>query len=158
MVQITAEALRINADVLRDEFKRGGQLQDLLLGYTHALLHQITQSAVCNRFHTVEERLCRWLLVVGDRAVSDTFNLTQESISHILGTPRSGVSVAAAALQKAKLIRYHRGQIQLRNRKGLESTACECYRIAKEGSQFFPQRAQHLPSVMSGSMSDSMCG
>jgi CRP-like cAMP-binding protein len=138
VVQIAADALRIDADVLRDEFKRGGRLQDVLLGYALALVHQITQSVVCGRFHTVEERLSRWLLVVSDRVMASTFHLTQESISHILGTPRSGVSVAAAALQKAGLIRYHRGQVHVRNRKGLESAACECYRVLKEGSHFLP--------------------
>jgi CRP-like cAMP-binding protein len=137
MVQIPGDALRIKADVIRAEFKRGGRLQDLLLGYTHALITQISQSAVCNRFHTMEKRLCRWLLIAHDRVDGDTFHLTQEIISYMMGTPRTGVTMAAGALQDAGLIRYKRGKITIIDRLGLEQSACECYRIVAESLNHF---------------------
>ena len=129
MVQIPAEALRINSEVLKLEFNRSGKLQELLLGFTHSLIAQISQSATCNRFHTVERRLGRWLLVIDDRVRNQTFSLTQEFISQMLGTPRTVVTVAANKLQDAGLIRYRRGKITILNRPGLESAACECYGI-----------------------------
>lgn len=131
VVQLPAEALRVRADVLRAEFDRGGRLRELLLSYTHALLCQIGQSAVCNRFHTTEQRLCRWLLVSHDRARSDTVELTQEFLSQMLGAPRTGVTAAAVPLQDAGLIRYRRGRITILNRQRLEAAACECYRIIR---------------------------
>lgn len=131
MVQLPADAMRIKASVLRKEFDRGGQLHDLMLRYTHSLLAQISQSAVCNRFHTVEERLCRWLLISRDRVKSDTINLTQEFIAQMLGTARTGVTMAAVPLQDAGLIRYRRGKITILDRQGLERAACECYAIVK---------------------------
>jgi CRP-like cAMP-binding protein len=132
MVQISADAMRIRATALRNEFDRGEQLHDLLLRYTHALLTQISQSAVCNRFHSVEERFCRWLLISRDRAKSDTINLTQEFISQMLGTARTRVTMAALPLQDAGLIRYRRGKITILDRQGLESVACECYAIVSK--------------------------
>jgi len=126
MVQIPGEALRLRVDVLRAEFSRNGQFQELLLRYTHSLFAQISQSAVCNRFHTVEARLGRWLLVIRDRVKSETFNLTQEFISYMLGTPRTVVTAAANKLQDAGFIRYKRGRITVLDRDGLESVACEC--------------------------------
>jgi CRP-like cAMP-binding protein len=133
MVQIgDGGALRVRSDVLRQEFDRGGRLQDLLLRYTHVLLTQVSQSAICNRFHSLEERLSRWLLLANDIARQDTFHLTQEFIAHMLGTPRTGVTMAAGALQKAGLIRYSRGRIHVLNRKGLEKSSCECYQIVRK--------------------------
>ncbi|MDX6502484.1 MAG: hypothetical protein QOG23_5748 [Blastocatellia bacterium] len=133
MVQIeVGSTMRVRADVLRREFDRGGKLQDLLLRYTHVLLSQISQSAVCNRYHTLEERLARWLLMANDIAKTDTINLTQESIAHMLGTPRTGVTVAAGALQRAGLIRYSRGKITMLNRKAMESSSCECYNVIRK--------------------------
>ena len=129
MVQISADALRIRSEMLNLEFKRNGKFQDLLLGFTHSLIAQISQSATCNRFHTVERRLSRWLLVIDDRVRKQTFNLTQEFISQMLGTPRTVVTVAANKLQDAGLIRYRRGKITILDRPGLESVACECYGI-----------------------------
>jgi CRP-like cAMP-binding protein len=129
VVQISADAVRVRAAALRNEFDRGGQLHDLLLRYTHGLLAQISQSAVCNRFHSVEERFCRWLLISSDRAKSDTINLTQEFISQMLGTARTRVTMAALPLQDAGLIRYRRGKITILDRRGLESAACERYAI-----------------------------
>lgn len=133
MVQIAGNARRIKGDVLREELNRGGLLQDLLLRYTHTLLTQIAQSAACNRFHTVEERLCRWLLVTRDRVQTDTLYLTQEFLSHMLGVPRSSVTTSAAALQEQGLIRYRRGKIIILNRPSIEAASCECYRLVREG-------------------------
>jgi CRP-like cAMP-binding protein len=138
VVQIQADAMRISAAALSREFDRGEQLHTLLLKYTHSLLTHVSQSAVCNRFHTVQERLCRWLLLSRDRVKSDTINLTQESISQMLGTARTGVTMAAVPLQDAGLIRYRRGKITILDREGLESVACECYSIVrKEVSHVF---------------------
>jgi CRP-like cAMP-binding protein len=137
MIQITADAMKIKADALKTEFNRHGQLQDLLLKYTHALLAQVSQSAVCNRFHTVDARLGRWLLMTRDRVRSENFQLTQELISHMLGTPRTVVTVAANKMQDAGLIRYKRGKITILNPHGLEAASCECYGIVvKEISHF----------------------
>jgi CRP-like cAMP-binding protein len=129
MVHIPGEALRIRSDVLEIEFNRNGQIQDCLLRFTHTLIAQISQSAICNRFHTVEARLARWLLVIYDRVRKETFYLTQEFISHMLGTPRTVVTIAANKLQDAGFIRYKRGRITILERQGLESAACECYRV-----------------------------
>lgn len=133
MVQITVEsALRIRASGLRNEFNQGGKLHDLLLQYTHILLTQFTQSVICNRFHTVEERLARWLLIARDRVNSNTISFTQEIISHLLGTQRTGITMAAVTLQKKKLIEYSRGQINILDPNGLEYVTCECYEVIKE--------------------------
>jgi CRP-like cAMP-binding protein len=137
MVQIPGDALRIKAHVIYAEFKRGGELQDLLLSYTHTLLTQFSQSALCNRFHTVEKRLCRWLLTIHDRVEGDTFHLTQEIISYMLGTPRTAVTMAAGTLQDAGLIHYKRGKITIVDRSGLEETACECYGVVAESLDHF---------------------
>lgn len=137
MVQLAGNALRIGGGALREEFNRGGKLQDLLLRYTHSLLIQVAQSAACNRFHTVEERLCRWLLVSRDRVQTDTLQLTQEFLSQMLGVPRTSVTMIAGALQKEGLIRYSRGRITILDRKGLEAASCECYRRVREGISNF---------------------
>jgi CRP-like cAMP-binding protein len=137
MVQITTNALRIRGDALRREFDRGGRLQDLLLRYTHTLLVQVSQSATCNRFHTVEERLCRWLLVGRDCVQTDTISLTQEFLSEMLGVPRTSITAIAGTLQKEGLIRYGRGKIVILNRAGMESRACECYRLVRNGVREF---------------------
>lgn len=129
IVQIPARALRIKSGLLREEFDRGGRLQDVLLRYINGLLLQVSQSPVCNYFHTVERRLCRWLLITRGCLQSDTFYLTHELISQMLGAPRSGVTAAAGQLQKKGLIRYSRGKITILNQKGLSLAACECYRI-----------------------------
>lgn len=131
-VKIPDTALRIRADVLRAEFNRGGALQTLLLRYTQLLLVQLSQSAACNRFHTIEERLARQLLLIQDSLQANEFPLTQEFLAQILGTRRSGVTVAAGALNQAGMIRYTRGRITILNREGLEATACECYQVIQE--------------------------
>lgn len=132
MVQLPGKAMRVRADVLVREFNRGGPLQDLTLRYLHALITQISQSAACNRFHTVGERLCRWLLISHDRVNSNTITLTQEALAHMLGATRTNITEAAAALKRAGLIDYHRGSIRVVDRRGLEKAACECYRVVTE--------------------------
>jgi len=137
IVQVPDRALRVRADRLRAEFNRGGPLSGLLLGYTHYVLVQTAQSAICNRFHNTEERLCRWLLMARDSLGSKTLPLTQESLSQMLGARRPGVTLTAGLLQSAGLIRYHRGHITITDPEGLESAACECYRIVKEQCERF---------------------
>ena len=132
LVQIPGSAWKISADALRREFKRGGELQELILCFTHSLATQIGQVVACNRYHTVEQRLSRWLLMTRDRVNSDTFNLTHEFIAYMLGTTRSGVTTAAVALQDAGLIRYRRGRITILNEEKLEGVTCDCYRIIRE--------------------------
>jgi CRP-like cAMP-binding protein len=131
LVQVAGEALSIPAEAFMAEFKRGGQLQSLVLRHTHTLFTLVSQTAACNRLHTVEERLARWLLTTQDRVHSDEFQLTQEFIARMLGTRRSGVTVSAGVLQNAGLISYRRGRINILDRSGLEDASCECYRIVK---------------------------
>lgn len=132
VVQLPASALRISAAALGTEFNRGGRLHDSLLRYLHTLITQITQSALCNRYHTIEERLCRWLLISRDHAHSDLLALTQESLAHMLGVQRTGVTGAAVALQRTGFISYRRGNIKLLDRPGLKTKSCECYGVITE--------------------------
>jgi len=127
VVQLPGRAYSIKHDVLRREFKRCDGLHRVLLHYTNALLVQIAQTAVCNKFHSVEKRLCRWLLMAHDRSASDELSLTQETLARILGSRRASVSVTASAFQKKGAIRYSRGVIRIIDRKHLESASCECY-------------------------------
>lgn len=129
MMQLKGSALRISASALGAEFGRGGALHDALLRYLHTLIAQITQSALCNRYHTIEQRLCRWLLISSERARSDLLELTQEALAHMLGSQRTGVTAAAATLRRMALIRYRHGRIQLLDRLGLEARSCECYGV-----------------------------
>ena len=137
MIQLPGDAKRVRADVLGSEFDRGGSLQRLLLCYTYTLLTQITQSAACNRFHSAEQRLCRWLLISRERVQSDTLPLTQEFLAHMLGSPRTKVTEIAANLQRANLISYSRGKIRILDPVGLEKSSCECYRIVSEGFRYY---------------------
>jgi len=132
MVQVPVNAVSMQAKLLREEFGRNIPFQVLLLRYAHTMFTQIAQSAACNRFHSVEKRLCRWLLIARDRVKSDTVNLTQEFISHMLGVPRTAVTMTAVSIQKMGLIRYTRGRIVILDPRGLETAACECYRIVTE--------------------------
>jgi CRP-like cAMP-binding protein len=136
-VQVTGDAFKMKADVLRTEFNRSSVLHEMLLRYMYVLIVQLSQSAVCNRFHKVEERLCRWLLVTRDRVKASEFQLTQQDLSHMIGSHRPSVTVVANALQKARLIRYNRGLVTLLDEAGLESSACECYRLVKEKCDHF---------------------
>jgi CRP-like cAMP-binding protein len=132
VVLIAGGAFKMKAKILRQEFARGGSLQRVLLRYTQALITQISQTAVCNRLHPVEKRLCRWLLLCHDRVASDELEMTQEFIANMLGGRRESVTVAAGHLQDAGVIHYSRGHIAILDRKGLEAAACECYAIVSE--------------------------
>jgi CRP-like cAMP-binding protein len=134
VVPIAGSALRLPAKLLRDEFARAGPLQHLLLSYVLTLITQISQTAVCNRLHSVEQRLCRWLLLCHDRKNRSELFMTQELIANMLGGRRESVTVAAGHLQDAGLIHYCRGHITILNRIGLEAAACECYRIVEDES------------------------
>jgi CRP-like cAMP-binding protein len=131
VVQVGGDAFKMHAPVIQEEFRRGGPCQMLLLRYTQALITQISQTAVCNRLHTVEQRLCRWLLLTHDRVDSAELRLTQEFIANMLGGRRESVTKAARHLQAAGLIRYVRGHITILNRQGLEAASCECYQVVK---------------------------
>lgn len=126
-VQIPGKGMRIRTTVLVEEFGRSGPLRDLMLRYTHSLILQISQSAACGRFHTIEQRLCRWLLVARDRVESDILLLTQEALSHMLGSNRTNVTTAAANLKSEGLIEYSRGSIQILDEEKLKKAACKCY-------------------------------
>ncbi len=132
VVQSTGDAVRIKAKPLQTEFDRGGQFQKLLLRYTQTLMTQISQTAVCNRLHTVDQHLCRWLLINHDQLDTNKLVMTQELIANMLGVRREGVTVAAQKLQEKGLIKYVRGTITMLDRKGLEAAACECYQIVMD--------------------------
>lgn len=132
IVQSAGEALRMKSKALQDEFARGGTFQRLLLRYTQALMTQMSQTAVCNRLHTIEQQLCRWLLLSHDRLNSDELVMTQELIANMLGVRREGVTLAAHRLQENGLISYARGHIHILDRRGLEATVCECYQVVKD--------------------------
>lgn len=129
IVQVAGDALKISAFVLKQEFDRGGKLQKVLLNYAQTRLNEVAQLAVCNRHHTIEERLARWLLTVQDLTQFEELPLTQEFISNMLGCRRSGVTIAANTLQGAGLISYTRGKIHILNRSALEEACCECYQL-----------------------------
>ena len=132
MVQIPGEGLMLSADVLKEEFKRGGVLQDLILRYTQGFIIQISQTVVCNSLHSITERLSRWLLMSHDRAGSNELPLTHEFLADMLAVRRSGVTEAAGRLQGQGLISYQRGHVTILDRAGLESASCECYVEVKE--------------------------
>jgi CRP-like cAMP-binding protein len=131
VVQTEGAAFRLPADVLRQEFERAGPTMHLLLRYTQALITQMAQSTVCIRHHSVEQQLCRWMLLSLDRLAGNELAMTQEAIAHTLGVRREGVSVAAGRLQEAGIIGYRRGHIQVLNRPALEAMVCECYAVVK---------------------------
>jgi len=132
VVQSAGHGYRLKADVLRKEFESGGVFQHLLLRYTQALITQMTQTAVCNRHHTVDQQLCRWLLLSLDRLPGDELVMTQELIANMLGVRREGVTEAAGKLQAEGLIRYSRGRIKVLDRQQLEARVCECYGVVKK--------------------------
>ncbi len=138
VVQGAGESLKLKAKVLHQEFSRGGEFQRLLLRYTQALITQISQTAVCNRLHSVEQRLCRWLLMTHDRTHSDELQMTQEFISNMLGVRREGVTHAAQGLQNQGMISYVRGHIKILDRSLLQKRVCECYDVVRiEQSRLF---------------------
>jgi CRP-like cAMP-binding protein len=131
VVQSAGFGYRLEAQLLKREFNRAGPMLQLLLRYTQALITQMAQTAVCNRHHTIEQQLCRWLLLSLDRLASEELTMTQELIANMLGVRREGVTEAAGDLQRAGLIRYGRGRIEVLDRRGLEKAVCECYRVVK---------------------------
>jgi CRP-like cAMP-binding protein len=131
VVQIAGHAYRLKASVLQQEFRYGGLMQRRLLRYTQALIVQMTQTAVCNRHHSVEQQLCRWLLSTLDRVPMHELIVTQEQIAGALGVRRESVTEAAGSLQSAGVIRYRRGHIAVLQRTGLEARTCECYAVLR---------------------------
>jgi CRP-like cAMP-binding protein len=133
VVQMGGDALRIRGQRLYEEFRRNPFLRDLFLKYTNAFLIQIAQSSICNCYHTLQERLCRWLLVARDAVRTDVLVLTHDVIARLLGTRRASVTVAAGLLQRSGLIKIGRGQMTILDPKGLEALSCECYSIVRDG-------------------------
>jgi len=131
VVQSAGQAYRLNGQALKQEFNRAGEFQHLLLRYTLALLSQMAQTAVCNRHHSVDQQLCRWLLLSLDRLPANELSMTQELIANMLGVRREGVTEAAGKLQNAGLIHYSRGRIVVLDRPGLENRVCECYEVVR---------------------------
>jgi CRP-like cAMP-binding protein len=131
VVQSAGYGYRLEGSRLKSEFARGGAVMHLLLRYTQALITQMTQTAVCNRHHSVDQQLCRWLLLSLDRLESNSLTMTQELIANMLGVRREGVTEAAGKLQRAGLIKYSRGRIEVLDRPGLEKAVCECYQVVK---------------------------
>lgn len=132
VVQTAGHAYRLPARLLKEEFNRGGPMQRLLLRYTQALMTQMAQTAACNRHHSIEQQLCRWLLLTLDRGSSRELIMTHGLVASMLGVRREGISEAAGNLQRAGFIRYRRGHISVLARSGLETRACECYEVVKK--------------------------
>jgi CRP-like cAMP-binding protein len=148
IVQSAGFAYRLVGQQLKDEFHRNGEVQLLLLRYTQALITQMAQTAVCNRHHTVDQQLCRWLLLSLDRLASNQLVMTQELIANMLGVRREGVTEAAGKLDKLGVIRYARGRITVLNRPKLEQLCCECYAVVKkESDRLLPRIAAPGPST-----------
>jgi CRP-like cAMP-binding protein len=129
---VAGEVIRVEARAVKEEFGRGGLFHEILLRYMQVIMTQLSHVACCNRVHSIEERLSRWLLMICDRAESLEFSLTHEFISGLLGARRAGVTVAAGLLQRREIIRYSRGRIVVLDRQRLEESACDCYRAIKQ--------------------------
>jgi CRP-like cAMP-binding protein len=141
VVQSAGEGFRMSAHAMKEEFNRAGPVMHLLLRYTQALITQMAQTAVCNRHHSLDQQLCRWLLLSLDRLPGNDLVMTQELIANMLGVRREGVTEGALKLQKAGLIQYARGRITVLDRKGLEKRTCECYAVVKkEYDRLLPHR------------------
>jgi len=141
VVQSAGSGFRLKAQVMKDEFDKAGPVLHLLLRYTQALITQMAQTAVCNRHHSLDQLLCRWLLLSLDRLQGNELVMTQELIANMLGVRREGVTEGALKLQKAGLIRYSRGHITVLDRQGLEQRSCECYAVVKkEYSRLLPSK------------------
>ena len=128
LVQGSGKSMRLKASTFRQHLKSSAALRNIMLGYVHVLLGQLAQNAACTRFHVVEARLARWLLMTQDRAHADVFDVTQDFLAFMLGVRRVGVTAAARILQSRNLIRYSRGHMDVLDREGLEAAACACYR------------------------------
>ncbi|HEX8289193.1 MAG TPA: Crp/Fnr family transcriptional regulator [Pyrinomonadaceae bacterium] len=139
IIQLANGALRISTEEIRKEFNRAGALQKMVLRYMHSFMMQISQTALCNRLHLVDQRLSRWLLMCHDRSPSNELTLTQEFLSIMLGVNRPIVTGAARVLQGRKYIRYSRGNITILDREGLEDFACNCYQVVRDGNVILPQ-------------------
>jgi CRP-like cAMP-binding protein len=131
VVQSAGWGFRLRSAAIKDEFNRSGPVMHLMLRYTQALITQMAQTAVCNRHHSLDQQLCRWLLLSLDRLTGNELNMTQELIANMLGVRREGVTESALKLQKAGLISYTRGHITVLDRPGLEKRSCECYQVVK---------------------------
>ncbi|MCV9920528.1 MULTISPECIES: Crp/Fnr family transcriptional regulator [Pseudomonas] len=149
IVQSAGHAYRLPGQRLKDEFNRHGELLLLMLRYTQALITQMAQTAVCNRHHTIDQQLCRWLLLSLDRLQSDQVRMTQELIANMLGVRREGVTDAAGKLQRLGIIEYSRGHIKVVDRARLEALSCECYEVVRKETErllpYLPQRARAAP-------------
>jgi CRP-like cAMP-binding protein len=146
VVQSAGQGFRLKAQTMKDEFNRGGPVLHLLLRYTQALITQMAQTAVCNRHHTLDQQLCRWLLLSLDRLQGNELVMTQELIANMLGVRREGVNEGALKLQQAGLIRYSRGHIAVLDRDALETRSCECYAVVKkEYDRLIPAKSARLP-------------
>jgi CRP-like cAMP-binding protein len=144
VVQSAGSAYRLPGEVMKHEFNRGGAMQHLMLRYTQSLITQMAQTAVCNRHHSVDQQLCRWLLLSIDRLPSPEIEMTQELIANMLGVRREGVTEAAGKLQNAGVISYRRGHIKVLNRPRLEEMSCECYDVVRrETARLLPVVAAH---------------
>jgi CRP-like cAMP-binding protein len=132
LVQLEGGMVRCPIELLQSEFKRSEHVRDLFVSYSETLLSQVQQTVACNALHTTEERMCRWLLMMHDRADGESLPYTHEFLSHMLGANRKSVTLAAQSLQVAGLISYRRGRIRVQDRRGLEKASCECYAIVKE--------------------------
>ncbi len=153
VVQSSGFAYRISSSALKREFRMGGKMQQLTLRYTQTLITQMSQTAVCNRHHSVVQQLCRWLLLSHDFLPSDDLYMTQELIANMLGVRREGVTEAAGKLQAEGLISYSRGHIRILDREGLENRVCECYRVVKdETDRIMPNRSHRHPLQKASSM------
>ena len=144
LVQGGGDALRMAAGTFRVEFNRNPALQEALYRYMYALMSQISQTAACNRFHAAEQRLARWLLTTRDRVMSDEFPLTHEFLAHMLGMRREGVTEAASAFKRRKLITYKRGEIQILDLKRLKGASCSCYQIVQKA---FKRVQSPIPAI-----------
>ena len=147
VVQTAGHAYRLDRRLLKKEFDRAGVMLNLLLRYTQALITQMTQTAVCNRHHSIEQQLCRWLLVTLDRIPSGQLVMTQELVASMLGVRREGITEAAGKLQHAGFIRYRRGHISVLERTGLEQRACECYGAVKKEFGRLLSDVQHRQGI-----------
>jgi len=150
VVQSAGEGYRLKASILKREFALGGQLQHLALRFTQALITQMSQTAVCNRHHTLEQQLCRWLLLSLDRLPGDVLSMTQELIANMLGVRREGVTQAAGRLQAEGMIQYSRGRIKVLDRAKLEGHVCECYAVVKKEYDRLLPDDMPLASVRAG--------
>jgi CRP-like cAMP-binding protein len=150
VVHTMGHAYRIDRHILKQEFDRASALQGLLLRYTQALITQMMQTAACTRHHSVEQQLCRWLLLTIDRTPSNTLVMTQELIARMLGVRREGITESAGELQRAGLIQYRRGHITVIERSGLETRVCECYAVVKKEFERLLPAIQSASGSMSG--------